>query len=298
MFVDQTVKEIVRNNQEVKSMLNPYFSFKYVSVDVKKPCILNEGARELTPAECRLRKMSYAAPIMAMVHLRLNKDESVMKQEVRLGNIPVMLRSNRCVLNGRSLAEQVRLDEDYYDPGGYFIINGTEKVLMMVEQTAANRIIVTEGADGVLVAAVTSDTHERKTKAQVILRDKRLYLQQNMFGKTLLNLAVVYKAMGVASDQQIVQLVGGGPVFQEFLQLTLYDAAELGIFTQRQALAYLSTFLQPRVYKMKKSPIQETIDCLANYVLCHIQVAQRLEPPPRTLPKDPNADPKAPPQPP
>lgn len=70
----------------------------------------------------------------------------------------------------------MRLDEDCYDSGGYFIVNGTEKVMMMVEQTAANRIIVTE-SEGAYAASVTSDTRERKTKATIVLRDKRLYMQ-------------------------------------------------------------------------------------------------------------------------
>ena len=91
------------------------------------------------------------------------------------------------------------MGEDSLDAGGYFIVNGTEKVMMMVEQTAANRIIILE-RDGALVASVTSDTHERKTKADIVLQHKRITLQHNTFGRTPVNICIFFKAMGCCSD--------------------------------------------------------------------------------------------------
>lgn len=53
-----------------------------------------------------------------------------------------MLRSNKCVLAGRSEAMLARMTECPLDPGGYFIVKGTEKVILVQEQLSKNRIIV------------------------------------------------------------------------------------------------------------------------------------------------------------
>ncbi|CAL6100864.1 DNA-directed_RNA polymerase subunit beta [Hexamita inflata] len=280
-FVDNTVKEIVRANCEVRSSQNPSYFLRFDSVDVKRPCVLNEGARELTPQECRLRKISYSAPIMAKIQLRVSKDDPIQRAEVRIGNLPIMLRSNRCVLNGLTEMQQVQLDEDYYDPGGYFIVNGTEKVVLMVEQTTANRIIIVKNEEQI-EATVTSDTHERKSRCQVILKNKKLYLLHNTFGKNWINVVVLYKAMGITSDQQILQYIGNNGIYQEYLTQTIYEANELNIFTQKQALAYLSKQFAPRSFKLKKSLMQEALDCLATVILCHIPVIVKAEAPSKT----------------
>ena len=94
----------------------------------------------------------------------------------------------------------MKADEDYYDPGGYFVINGTEKTILMVEQTSANRIIIVEH-DDVLKADVTSSTHERKTRCSVTIKNKKFYLEHaKSFGKVGINVAVVFKAMGITQD--------------------------------------------------------------------------------------------------
>jgi len=53
-----------------------------------------------------------------------------------------MLRSNRCVLSSKSEKELDKLGECPLDPGGYFIVKGIEKVILIHEQLAKNRIII------------------------------------------------------------------------------------------------------------------------------------------------------------
>ena len=54
----------------------------------------------------------------------------------------------RCVLKGRTEAELARLGECPLDPGGYFIVRGTEKVILIQEQLSKNRIIIDTGGPG------------------------------------------------------------------------------------------------------------------------------------------------------
>ena len=68
--------------------------------------------------------------------------EIVRKKGLKIGYIPVMLRSQICCLANKTHAEMAQLGECPLDPGGYFIVKGTERVLLMQEQLSNNRIIV------------------------------------------------------------------------------------------------------------------------------------------------------------
>jgi DNA-directed RNA polymerase III subunit RPC2 len=63
-------------------------------------------------------------------------------------------RSSRCVLNARNHADLAKLNECPYDPGGYFIVKGAEKVLLMQEQLAHNRVLLEMAPDDTLRASV------------------------------------------------------------------------------------------------------------------------------------------------
>lgn len=57
-----------------------------------------------------------------------------------LGYVPIMLRSKYCVLDGKSDKELTDLGECIFDQGGYFIINGSEKVLIAIERMSTNQV--------------------------------------------------------------------------------------------------------------------------------------------------------------
>lgn len=81
----------------------------------------------------------------------------VVNKGVRLGRLPIMLRSNKCVLADKSERELAKMCECPLDPGGYFVVKGTEKVILVQEQLSKNRIIVeTEPKKGLVQASVTS----------------------------------------------------------------------------------------------------------------------------------------------
>lgn len=76
---------------------------------------------------------------------------------MNIGRLPIMLRSNKCILTGRSEAQLARMTECPLDPGGYFVVKGTEKVILVQEQLSKNRIIVeTDHIKGVVQSSCTS----------------------------------------------------------------------------------------------------------------------------------------------
>ncbi|KAG8550319.1 hypothetical protein GDO81_026649 [Engystomops pustulosus] len=86
---------------------------------------------KLFPAECRGRRCSYRGKMMADVSWSINGvQQGVIKQS--LGNIPVMVKSKFCNLYGLSPKELIEHHEEEQEMGGYFIINGNEKVIRML----------------------------------------------------------------------------------------------------------------------------------------------------------------------
>ena len=93
------------------------------------------------------------------------------------------------------------------DPGGYFIINGSEKVILMQEQMSKNRIIVDGDTKKGMVCSVTSSSAQTKSKTNILLKDGRFFLQHNSFTVDV-PIVILIKAMGITSDREILRSVG------------------------------------------------------------------------------------------
>ena len=91
----------------------------------------NVARREVLPRECRERHSSYRGRITARIEYKINNGEWV-SMERELGSIPIMLRSNRCHLDNMTPAQLVAAKEESEELGGYFIINGNEKLIRMM----------------------------------------------------------------------------------------------------------------------------------------------------------------------
>lgn len=94
--------------------------------------------------------------------------------------MPIMLRSSNCVLTSKSEYELAKMNECPLDPGGYFVVKGQEKVILIQEQITRNRMIVEEGKYGVQ-CEVMSSTHEKKSKTYIYVKGNKYYLGHNTF---------------------------------------------------------------------------------------------------------------------
>lgn len=157
-FVDVELQAILRANARITSDVDPNFYLEYTDIRVGAPERPDEGAANPTiaPHECRLRDLSYSAPVYVSIKYTRGRQEIVSKG-IRIGRLPIMLRSNKCVLTGKNKAQLAAMNECPLDPGGYFVVKGTEKVILVQEQLSKNRIIVeTEPKKGLVQASVTS----------------------------------------------------------------------------------------------------------------------------------------------
>jgi DNA-directed RNA polymerase I subunit RPA2 len=85
----------------------------------------------LLPSECRVRQLTYTAPLIAEVARQL--DGSIVERfEVNFGAVPIMVKSKFCHLSAMTSAELVKAGEDVHEPGGYFIVNGIERLIRLL----------------------------------------------------------------------------------------------------------------------------------------------------------------------
>ncbi|CAI2734202.1 unnamed protein product [Schistosoma spindalis] len=206
-FIQTEIKNIVRANSRV-SVPEANWWLEYNDIYIKPPTVNDGGvvASRVTPHDCRLRDLTYAGEILVDVTF-VRQNEVVSKKGVLIGRMPIMLKSSICVLNGKSPSELMRLKECPLDPGGYFIIGGTEKVVLMQEQTSKNRLIIEEDSKRGLVCSVTSSSAQTKSKTNIVTKDDKFYLSHNSFIVDV-PIAILFKAMNITSDQELLQLIG------------------------------------------------------------------------------------------
>ncbi|MCJ1309747.1 DNA-directed RNA polymerase I subunit RPA2 [Agyrium rufum] len=91
----------------------------------------SENKRKIYPSECRERHASYRGRLTVKLEYRINNEE--WKSDNReMGQLPIMLRSNRCYLESLPPAQMVQHKEETEEFGGYFIVNGNEKLIRLL----------------------------------------------------------------------------------------------------------------------------------------------------------------------
>jgi len=270
-FINVEIKNIVkaRTNYIIKSDSDPNFFLKYRDIKIDMPCIEEDFTlTRITPQDSRLRDLTYAAPILVDIEYTRG-DRNIFRANVPIGRMPIMLGSSNCYLAGKSFEELAQLKECPYDPRGYFIVRGVEKVILIHEQMSKNRIIVEYDSKGNVCAQVTSSTHDTKSRTGLIYKNNKVYLKHNSFNDEI-PICVMMRAMGVSSDQEMVQLIGSE--YYELLVESIYEAHSLNILSKQQAINFISQRLNRGFRKENKT--DEVIETLSSIVIAHIPVVK------------------------
>ena len=241
---------------------------KFGQIKLGRPSVKEaDGSHpEIPPSEARLRGLSYTAPILLDMSLvRRGREQAPV--EVYIGEMPLMLKSKKCILHGMSGEELIAHGEDPLDPGGYFIVNGSERVIVTQEDLASNSILVERDERmGTEVAKVFST--QRGFRALVVVERKRDGLLRVSFPAVpgQVSLVVLMRALGLESDREIVEAVSDDPEIVGGLFENLQEAIE--IKTRNDALDLIGKRVaigQTKEYRLQRA--QEVID---RYLLPHI----------------------------
>uniref|UniRef100_A0A453LQ98 DNA-directed RNA polymerase subunit beta n=2 Tax=Aegilops tauschii subsp. strangulata TaxID=200361 RepID=A0A453LQ98_AEGTS len=164
-FIQNTMQEIVDESADIEirpeSQHNPgrqaefaetLHKISFGQIYLSKPMMTEADGETATlfPKSARLRNLTYSAPLYVDVSYRVVKKghdceevtETAEYPKVFIGKVPIMLRSSYCTLFQQSEKDLTELGECPYDQGGYFVINGSEKVLIAQEKMSTNHVYV------------------------------------------------------------------------------------------------------------------------------------------------------------
>lgn len=234
-FLDKKLYQIIQgfNPIQVCHNYNPAigdFTYK-IHVNVLQPSLAKpiftsqDGSQVLmTPHLARMNNLTYAANLYVDVHVItdiINENGVTERNEttvpgVCIGKIPIMVRSKACVLTQLpSVGEGSGQSECRFDPGGYFIVSGNEKVIISQDRISENKTLVfapngnADGLnaeirsmpDGVFLPPKTTSLH-LSGKPNHMGRIIRL---NTSFLRTEIPLFVMFRALGIQSDKEIIQ---------------------------------------------------------------------------------------------
>ena len=251
-FIEKGLQEVIDEVGEIviESPENPY-AIKFGKIMILKrsnstkiitePYITEADgtSHEIYPMEARFRNLSYVVPLsLEMTPVIDGREQD--PEPVFIGDLPVMLKSDLCILSQLTEKELIKQGEDPNDPGGYFIINGSERVIVAMEDLAPNRILVdinTRGTKPVYEAKIFSTTVGFRARIEMRMKsDGAIYV--SMPGvPTELPLIILMRALGLKSDKEIAEAVSLNKQIQNLLDPSFEKAA--GVDTIEEAIIYI-----------------------------------------------------------
>ncbi len=270
-FIDQELQAIIEENKLIEPTIIPpnvdSFKIKLDKIWVTKPELTEaDGSkRNIYPVEARLRKISYAAPIFLEVSAQINE---VQRETftTQIGSLPIMLKSNYCHLNKLTREDLIAKGEDPDDAGGYFIINGTERVLVNIEDLSSNHVLVEKASTGPskFVGKLFSESGSYKIPHSLEqMKDGLFYLTFTRVRRV--PLIVILKALGLLKDEDIMVSVSKERHFDEVL-VNLFEY--VGIKTPDDALDAVAKHMG--ITQSKEIRNERVTELLDKYLLPHI----------------------------
>jgi len=255
-----------------------------------KPVIYDENySHYMYPNDARLRNMTYGITIHYDVDVDfiyyedgLKKEHSITLEKIYLGRFPIMLHSKLCILKDMAREARFNVGECRHDYGGYFIIDGKEKVIVSQEKFADNMLYVRKNKEDNIyshsaeIRSVSEDASKpiRTMGVKMIAGPanigKKMYSNEQIV-VTVPNvrkpvpLFILMRALGLSSDKQIIEYclldLEKNEEYVDLFIPSIHDAAK--IFNQRVALEYIATLT-------KRGTISGVMEILMNYLLPHI----------------------------
>ncbi len=264
-FIDFRLQKIIDaiGEIELETPELAEFRIKLGKVRIQKPGIKEaDGAwRRITPLEARIRDLTYSSPIYVEMVPVINGVEQE-PQEVKLGELPIMVKSKLCMLDGMSEEELVENGEDPNDPGGYFIINGTERVIVMVEEVLYNRpVIETKGeAQTARINSEASGFVQRH-----LVERKGGIITISFANLKKMPIVVLMRALGLETDKEIIEAISTKPQELEETYFNLYEFDD--VKTPEDAKEHIGNNLRIPQKEYRDKRVNDILD---KYLLPHL----------------------------
>ena len=267
LVLRSTAPIVVWHEQDEATKKYKYeFRLSFDNVSYLKPRIQEATGRikQMLPYEARVRNFTYAAQMFVDITFTVREyrgatlseftESSKTFEGISMGRIPVMLGSSLCVLKDFSVPIS-ELGECTGDPFGYFIVHGSERVILAQEKVADNRSMVffnKKTSSKYSHSVEMKSLHESFTMPPKKV-EIRISSKFNGLGYPLLiciprfrediPLMVFFRALGLTTDEEIYNIIQDDST-SEYLAASFKEVAEMNIFTQESAIEYLTHHLQ------------------------------------------------------
>lgn len=271
---------VIKNQPDLVHEINIYIGGIHGdAIYINKPVLYEEGnVRPLLPNEARLRDLTYQCEVFADISVVIytkEVDKEPVREElspfekIKIGAFPIMIHSKLCCLHNQPFEMLKEMGECPFDQGGYFIIDGKEKVIVAQERITLNKIFTSESkmdeySHEALVRCTSEDNplfpktiklyvndinrnaDKRKPNYRKAIPTSVIMTCPNVM--TEVPIFVMFRALGVESDKQIIEYILGdlkdvvNEEAIEFLRGSVLAAND--ITTQRAALEYLKGFVK------------------------------------------------------
>ena len=246
-FVSQIVPEVVNNHRPIEVTPQLFsgggtHTIKLQNVTYGIPSVIEKdnNIRRITPMEARIRDFMYSVPVYVDVHHIYTNDVgqsvSIVKNQIYLARMPVMVRSSLCVLS-KDHGDDYNKKECPHDPGGYFIVNGREKTLVVQERISPNMIFCFGPSECICHSEQNPITHQKST-FRIFVKKFGVTAFRVTFANinTEIPLLILYRALG-GEENTLHQFIDPIDVPE-----TIGDASVAT--TQKSALNWLSNYIE------------------------------------------------------
>lgn len=279
-FIETTIQELVWEDSHLvldqpaqhtsdDDHENRRYEISFGKIYISKPT-QTEGdgtTHPMFPQEARLRNLTYSSPLYVDMTKRVYKSDDNNREEtelewieeevlgenpdtkVYLGKVPIMLRSKFCMLRDLAEHEFYELKECPYDMGGYFIINGSEKVLIAQERSAANIVQVFKKSAPSPISHV-AEIRSALEKGSRLISSLQIKLygrdDKGVTGRTIkatlpyikedIPIVIVFRALGIVPDGDILEHICYDANDWQMLEM-LKPCVEEGFVIQQEEVA-------------------------------------------------------------
>lgn len=206
---------------------------------------LDGSITNITPAEARLRNVTYAAPIYISSSV-IEDNKTLETRDIHIGNIPVMIKSGMCILNTFDDNKLIEHGEDPRDPGGYFVINGSERVIVGLEDLSYNKIIVDRDVvsnNVVHKAKIYSSIVGYRSKLELLMKNDGLIVARIPGSPVDIPVITLMRALGVESDKDVASIVSLVDDISNELEASFEKSST--VLTSKDAIVYISKRIAP-----------------------------------------------------
>ncbi|MDP3026739.1 MAG: DNA-directed RNA polymerase subunit B [Nanoarchaeota archaeon] len=258
-FVEHRMQEIVDELND--TMPKEETEIKLGKIRVEKPNIIEAdgSSHSIMPAEARIRGLTYSAPLS--LEITVKQEGQLESHDVEIGRIPVIVKSNFCNLKGMPKEELIKNYIDPLDPGGYFIINGNERVMVMAEDLAENQPFI-ERPKGKISLRLFSK--RGSYRIPITISDTNEGIVEVSFSRFKnIPVIIILKALGMTKESDIAKYIGKE---NDSLIVNLYEFPDI----KNEEDAMMKIAEQTSLQGTKKEILDRIKQRLDSYFLPHI----------------------------